>query len=153
AEDDGVGDLGARPQELDRNVLAGIDAFRELRDAHQAVGLDHRADDAGAASEGIGDDPLADSPEGDAYELLEAELGGNFPRHAGTHGLRRFRGTAEKLGQQRPQDLLADDDGGDRVSRQTQHGLAADQAANRRLARHDVDAVDENLSNVAEGLH
>src|SRR6202158_569035 len=150
AEHDGVDDVGARPQQLDVDLVAGIDALGELRDAQEAVGLHHRADHAGAACQRCGDNARADLTEGDSHELLQPQLRWNLARHDGAHRLPRRRRGAQEFRDQGPQDLLAHDDRGYRIPRQTEYRRSLHDTADCRLARHDIDAVHEDRAPTPE---
>ena len=144
-------DIGERPQELDRHLLARLDSFRMGGHAHHAVRLHERADDAGPALRGQADHPLAHLSELHAQEFLHPEPRGALPAHEGFYALLLSGGRARHVRHERPHELLKRQHRRDRVARNPEHGLA--RARFRRanaqyggLAGEDGHAVYEEFS-------
>ena len=150
-EQNGVGNLLGRPQEFNRHLLAGVQPLVERRNPQHAVGLDHGRNDPGPAPERIGNQPLADLAQTDPHKLFQAQPRGDLARQDGLHLRRLFGRPAQQVGQQGADNLLTDDDRRHRVAGQTDHRFAIHDGENRRLAGHDVDAVDQHLANRLQG--
>ena len=68
-----IGDFLYRTQEFDLHLRAGVQAFVQGRNAQHPVGFDHRGDDPGAASDGVGHDRVPNLTEVDPHKLFQAE--------------------------------------------------------------------------------
>ncbi len=150
-DDDGSTELGLRPQELRRHLFLFLDPFDVRGDADDPVRFGDGGDGTRAARQRSGDKTAVDLAEFDAHELLEPQFRSDFAGGHDRRGARRRLGLAEQLADQGFDELLEDNDGGDRVAGDPEHGDPLNFADHGRFAGHDGDAVDQDLSQPGDG--
>ena len=140
-DDEGVLELLLRIQQADTDLFTGLEALGPLGDLNDAVGLHEGGDHTAAAGQRRGGEPVADITHPDADVFLILETGDHRPCQNGTGPAAAFTLPAEPQFDQRPQQLLNDDDAGDRVAGDTENRLRPAAAEDRGLAGLDGDAA------------
>ena len=137
-------------QEFHLDLGPGGYAFGKARHGHQPVGPHERHDDAGRALQRGGDDAVAHATDAHPDEFVLAGVGDELARGDGPHHAARLGRAAQAFLDQRTHEKLEGEGGGDGITGDSQHRLAAGHAQHHRVPGPYRDAVYEHPAEVGD---